>query len=84
MPNERKVHILATPKTCLSSDSPRVVNTYNERRRLEFSNTQHEEQGTLPTITYPAEPHSHMRRIPQRKYSRASHPPAWHSDYNMD
>jgi hypothetical protein len=69
----------------------RVVNTHPERRRLEFSKTQHEEQGTLPTtniptlITRPAEPHSHdMCRTPQRKSSRASRPPAWHSDYNMD
>ena len=87
VPNERKVHIPATP-----SDSPRVVSTLPERRHFEFSKTQHEEQGTVPTtnniptlITRPAEPHSHdMCRTPQRKSSRASHPPAWHSDYNMD
>ena len=65
VPNQQKVHIPATTKTGLSSDSPRVVNTHPERRRLEFSKTQHEEQGTLPTtntptlITHPAEPHSH-------------------------
>ena len=65
VPNERKVHIPATPKTGLSSDSSRVVNTHPERRRLEFSKTQHEEQGTLPItntptlITRPAEIHSH-------------------------
>jgi hypothetical protein len=91
VPNERKVHVPATPKTGLSSDSSRVVNTHPQRRRLEFSKTQHEEQGTLPTtntsplITHPTEPHSHdMGRTPQRKPIRASHPPAWHSDYNMD
>ena len=65
VPNGRKVHIPATPKSDLSSDSPRVVNTHPERRRLEFSKTQHEEQGTLPItntptlITRPAEIHSH-------------------------
>jgi hypothetical protein len=91
VPNERKAHVPATPKTGLSSDSSRVVNTHPQRRRLEFSKTQHEEQGTLPTtntsplITHPTEPHSHdMGRTPQRKPIRASHPPAWHSDYNMD
>jgi hypothetical protein len=85
VPNERKINIPATPKTGLSSDSPRVVNTLPECRRLEFSKIQHEEQGTLPTtntptlITRPAEPHSHdMCRTPQRKSSRASRPPAWH------
>ena len=89
--NERKVHVPATPKTDLSSDSPKVVNTHPERRRLEFRKTQHEEQGTLPTtntptlITHPAEPHSHdMSHTPQRKSSCASRPSAWHSDYNMD
>jgi len=91
VPNERKIHIPATPKTGLSSDSPKVVNTHPERRRLEFSKTQHEEQGTLPTtntptlITHPAEPHSHdMCCTLQRKSIRASRPLAWHSDYNMD
>ena len=80
------------PKYRLSSDSSRVVNTHPERRRLDFSKTQHEEQGTLPTtntptlITHPAEPHSHDAcHTPQRNLpSRASHPPTWHSDYNMD
>ena len=91
VPNGRKVHIPATPKTGLSSDNPRVVNTHPECRRLQFSKTQHEEQGTLPNtntptlITHSAEPHLHdMGRTPQRKSSRTSRPPAWHSDYNMD
>jgi hypothetical protein len=40
-------------KDRLSSDSPRVVNTHPERRCLEFSKIQHEEQGTLPTTNTP-------------------------------
>ena len=88
-----KISILqpAIPRTGLSSDSPKVAMTNPERRRLEFSKTQYQEQGTLPTtntptlITCPAGPHSHgMCRTPQRKSSRASRQPAWHSDYNMD
>jgi hypothetical protein len=50
VPNEQKIHIPATPKTGLSSDSPKVVNTNPEHRRLEFSKTQYEEQGTLSPI----------------------------------
>ena len=40
MSKEQKEHIPATPKTGLSSDSPRVVNIHPEHRRLEFSKTQ--------------------------------------------
>ncbi|CAC5401122.1 unnamed protein product [Mytilus coruscus] len=85
LPSERKVHIPATPKTGLSSsESPRVGNTHPVRRDLEFCETPLEEQGTqpntntLPLIISPTELNS------QRKCSRASRPPAWHSDYNMD
>ncbi|CAG2205462.1 unnamed protein product [Mytilus edulis] len=83
LPSEQKLHILETPKTGLSSSkSPRVENTHPERRRLEFTETPFENQGTQPTTNTPPLIITPTELNPQRKSSRASRPPAWHSDYS--
>ncbi|CAG2222073.1 unnamed protein product [Mytilus edulis] len=85
LPSEQKLHILETPKTGLSSSkSPRVENTHPERRRLEFTETPFENQGTQPTTNTPPLIITPTELNPQRKSSRASRPPAWHSDYTTD
>ncbi|VDI31954.1 Hypothetical predicted protein, partial [Mytilus galloprovincialis] len=63
--------------------SPRVENTHPERRRLEFTETPLENQGTQPTTNTPPLIITPTELTPQRKSSRASRPSAWHSDYSV-